>query len=679
MTDPRPTPEAPERPGTPAQAAWTEPRLTGVHRRVVGGALLGGAALRLAVIPSARFTGDEAHFWDVARRVGAFEHLPVVGPPITGEAARLPGGLFHYVTAVPHLFGASPYLGSVFMVLLHILAGAFLIDFARRARGPRAAAVAALLWAVAPWDVLYGDKIWASCLAPVFGAVALWAAARARVQARWAAAATLACGVLPQIHLSAPVVWSATVVLLFGATSGRAVRRWSAAGAGAALLTYGPYLAVEAWRGFPNTRLVLARSGGSEPLEGLLWMPARVLVQGVLFATGEIGYQLERGYWGGGFDALSALFTPAGWAAWGARYGGIHGGVVGLGLGLALVGWLVHFGRGRASASVDARASELDRRMGLAVLVGLATGATLMMAAKKTFYPHYVNVLMPFALWPAISGLDRLLAAPRIRPWVGAAGIIALGGLLASTVRYYREVDVLNGLGPTLRLLEQVRGAPPPIDLRFRGFDNGYAWRTLAGGLPGPPLRVDRRSPLRFVVHNDRRGASAPVRLERVDPPRTHRWRAYDHPEAAEVVVTGAPGLGPCRPVTGGCRYGPQPWQRLTAEHLPFGGRLEPALFMHPVESATVTATFARPDGLRVGELRFGLTDPAHRSENRAPVQVELSAGRRTLVRRSTPTRPGWLRVPFTLPEGAERLRLDITTTDEGARVFGFDLRLGPR
>lgn len=651
--------------------------------------LLGvGAVFRSWLVPLARFTGDEASFWDSARRVGALDHLPVVGPEITGAPAHLPGGLFHYITGLPQLLGPSPFLGGVFMAGLHVLGGWMLVEFARRARGPAAGLVAAALWAFAPWDVLYGDRIWASCLAPVLGTFALWSASKARARPGYAGLAVFTCLVLPQVHLSAPIVWASGLVMLAAARKDRGfapLKRPALIGAGAALASYLPYLVVELGRGFSNTRAILARSGGTEDLSGILLAPVKVLAYAILYGTAELGYHFERGYWGGGFDELAHYATADGLARWVSDLGAGLGLLVGGSVVLGFVGWVAGLARLR---SEDA-SGWLDRAMTWSILVGLGTGAGLLMVARKSFFPHYANVLMPFALWPMVSGLLLLerrwgRAGP---PALGVALGLSAAAMASNTTRYYLEVDRLNGLSTTLALLKTVTSEPGPVDLRFTHYDNRYAWHKLASGYLETPLRLDRRAPVRFIVHNTSVAGPdvpdeervGPVRLTRIEPSRPPglaeaRWVASSAPEALDVTVRGAPGLGPCARLADGCRYGPHPWQRVRAEFVELGGRLERMVFMHPVSSATVAASMPVPVGVSKARLRFGLTDGAHRSTNRAPVQVTLTRAGRRLFAGPTPDRPGTRQVDLPLEPGRAPLVLGITTADDGARVFAFDV-----
>ena len=86
-----------------------------------------------------------------------------------------------------------------------------------------------------------------------------------------------------------------------------------------------------------------------------------------------------------------------------------------------------------------------------------------------------------------------------------------------------------------------------------------------------------------------------------------------------------------------------------------------------------VAAKIPVPAGVRAGELRYALSDDATRSNNRAPVDITVRAGRAVLARAAADNRPGLRRLPFTLT-GSTALTLEIRTANDGARVFGFDV-----
>lgn len=648
--------------------------------------LAAGFALRFWATGYARLTGDESLFWSVARRIATFQDFPIYGPEITGTAARHPGALFYYLMALPQLFGPSPKWGATLVVIGHLFAAFLFYRLLREVRGERAAVFGLMLAVVTPWDVLYGDRIWVSCVVPVFGAVALYAAVQARERAAWQGILVAICLLLPQVHLSAPVLWIAcgTILLL------RPPIRWSKrallAGLGVTLLLYLPMLVAELSSGFSNTRLILSKAGGEEPLSVVLWTPLSALGYAVLYGTAELSYHFDRGYWGG-YDDFARYATLDGWARWYAREGFWLAASTAVSIALSFALWLgvlVNTAR-RTLAALRARsraALSLEQVFFLGLLAGLAAGAALMMSARKIYFPHYANILMPMLLWPLALGLDTAWRT-RLRAPVTAVALCSIAAMVINTVRYYREIDGLNGVDPTIAMVGAALEEPGPVDVRFEHFQNGFAWDLVARDYYERPLRSDRSALVRLDVRN-RRPHEGPVpsggalfgpvlmkRSEKTRPkPPGLLFRAYEGWRRIEVRA----GPRTCRAASGReCRYGQQPWQAMRPDALVMRGRPEPLLFLHPITAVPVTAEIPIPEGATRGTLLFGLSDQAHASSD-VPVSISLHQGTRLLVERTTGA-SGLQRASFTVTSsGAKTLTLQLRTEDDGARVFGFDL-----
>lgn len=483
--------------------------------------LLAGLVVRFWAIGHARFTGDESFFWATARNIAVGEAHAFYGPALTGSNAYHPGPLFYYLMAVPQRLGVSPWWGGGLVVLLHGLGALLLADVARRTRGGALAAqLVVALWAFAPWDVLYGDRVWLSCVAPIWGAAALWAATRLERPSAQVALVFVA-GTMPQLHMSAPIVWVALVPLVVLGPRPRWSRGALALGVVLVVLAYAAPLYNELRTDFQNTRAILREGGGKAGPNEVLRVPLRVFGYALLYATSEIGYHFDTGYWRP-FAEGPTYFTAEGVARLWARRGvWLVADVVSI--AVACAGWLVVLSgalraaaRGvrdrlaarRVWAADEGAVVELGARMTAAIVVGLFAATALMMIARKGYFPHYTNLFMPFALLPPALGLAALTtprasgAAPRLRAGgaLGLALAVALA-MASSTVRYYREVDTLNGLDATWSMVEATTQGPTPFQVRFDGFDNRFAWQMIAAyGLKrplseGPPAA-------RYRVHN---------------------------------------------------------------------------------------------------------------------------------------------------------------------------------
>lgn len=666
------------------------------HRAAVFGLLLAALLFRLWAVPLARFTGDESDYWARSRRLALAQELPIYGPEITGSAAHLPGPAYYFLMAAPQRLGGSPYFGSVFVVLGHVLAAWLLYDLARRARGPRAGLLALALVAFAPWDVLYADRIWGSCVVPVWGALALWAAVKSRDGPRWQGVVLFLAAVLPQLHLSVPVLWLALAVIFVFYRPPRL--HWKSLGLGAlaTLVAYALPLHAELKSGFANTQAILAHSGGAETSATLWQVPLKVFGYGVLYASSEIGYHFARGYWGGGFDEGAAYFTAAGWSRWLEHHGPLWGALGIVSLALAFSTWGASLGRtarraAQALRTRSAAALDLDCVLTLAILTGFGVGAALMMLAKKTYFPHYANILMPIALWPAVSSLDRAFGHRRLRLLAGGALGLAAVAMFSSAARYYTRVDGLNGLRPTLQMVERALAEESPVRVDFTHFQNHYAWRVVASVLHGRELPLHAGAPVRLRVHNSAphegelpAGSErfGPVRLERQPPegargvrgsPLREAWREW-----AVLVLSPDGRTRRCAldEAVKACRYGDQPWQRFGPELMEVGGRLEPLLFLHPIQDRVLRAEPPRPAAATRGVLTYALTDGATRSNNTAPVILRVLEGDREIAVGEAKNVPGLQRLPFSLETAGAPLAIEVTTSHEGARILGIDLAL---
>jgi hypothetical protein len=644
--------------------------------------------VRAAVWAQARIGGDETFYWSVSRQVARFGGLPQLGPEVSGSAARLPGPGLYLVGAPPFAFFDSIWAGSVYVALLHALGGLLIARLAQEARGDRAGVLAFLAVAVAPWDVLYGDRFWPSNITPIIATLAFYATVRAAERPAalgWAAGLAI---FLPQLHLSVPALWAAMLVVVVLRPPPRFPWKVVAIGVGLGAISYAPYLHHEFTHQFANTKLLFANAQGNVAPAQAWTLPAKVLLTAWLYGSAEIGYHFQRGYWAwaGGFDEVQAYLHFAGWQANLQRLGGalFFGTVVSL--GLSAWGWgsgLVRAGRPLWARLRHRAPMPLEATLVLSLLAGFLAAAFLLFLGKKPFFPHYANVLMPAALLPLALALDRAMDRRRLGVLAAAAALIAAVSSGVALSRYYGQIDALNGLGPITQMVDRLMAEPGPVQLRFTHLPNEFAWQQIAQGHYGRPLPVSPNATVRYVVHNDRPppgplppgGALyGPVLLVRTPatgdgrPPASALLAAWREVKVEARCDDGT--VTSCRFEGERCFYGPNPWQHYGPEVLPIGGVEVPVLFLHPITGCTITAEL--PERVSQGNLHFALTDPALASSNRAPIQLKLRRGE-VVVEATTPMTPGLAKVP--LPEGTGPVILELRTEADGARVFGFDVR----
>jgi hypothetical protein len=491
-----------------------------VRAALVGVLLLVAVLLRMATIPHAHFTGDESLFWATSLDVARGHAFPVYGPSATGSALRHPGPMFFYLMALPQLLGSSPQLGAGFVALLHGLGLYFLCRIVRETLGEPYDLWALVLGVFTPWDVLYADRIWLSNVAPVVGTAAMFCAVRSRRGGFWPAWTTFLLVVLPQFHLSAPLVWVA-VAVLWRLERPPLRGRLLAAGFLLGVVTYVPTLVHEIRFDFPNFRAVWASDGVAGGGSGSFFdVVAGVLGTALSSGTADIGYHVARGYWFG-FDYARYYASPASlWRSW-AQPGFIWGLATAGSVGVAVAGWV--------SAAVSLSwpvsspdLSDLARRgrpllwaLGSALLVAVV----LLGVSGKRFFPHYINVLMPLWVIPMVYGGAPLTRMRGGR--IGAAMILGVSvcAMGLAEVRYYGEVDRLNGLRSVEGLVGRLVQEPGPMRLEFSGFPNHYAFSLMARHRFGQNLDLRPQGVVRYVVHNQRvfSGLEVPLGSEVID------------------------------------------------------------------------------------------------------------------------------------------------------------------
>lgn len=485
-----------------------------LESRVAGLLILAGVLFRLWATGQARFTYEESLFWSIARDIALGRDLPLYGPPLTGSAAHHPGPLFYYLVALPQSLGADPRLGGGFVAILHGVAAALLYGAFRRAGGARAGLFALALWLFAPWDVLYADRIWLSCVAPVWGTATLYAAVRASESTKWQGALLFFCVGAPQLHMSAPIVWAAAAAWLYL----RPPERWSKAalltGLGLGALIYLPTLWFELTHDLENTRMILRKSRGKAGAITLVNSPLRVFGNAVLASTSEIAYHFETGYWGG-FDERKTYILPSGWLAW-LRFHGWRAPLNLVSLALGFYGWFASVrglvrraraleppdGRGVRAWLRRLRGLQMQDHLTLMILVGLLAATFLLIVSRKGYYPHYSNLLVPFVLWPVAQTLAA--AGPgRRRGLLWTAAGVSVCAMAIATTRYYRTVDALNGLETSKQIVRALLDEGAPVKVELTGFDNREAWKNLAEGYFGEPLRLSDDAQILWRFEND--------------------------------------------------------------------------------------------------------------------------------------------------------------------------------
>lgn len=132
-----------------------------------------GAWLRLQQLDLLEFKGDEAYATHIVQRVLHGGGWPEVG--LLSSVKVLNPPLFLYLLVPLFAIHSSPVFVCCAIAALNLVAIAIAWHVGRKYYGPVAGFVAALLFAVSPWAVLYSRKIWAQDFVPLMTAGTLWA------------------------------------------------------------------------------------------------------------------------------------------------------------------------------------------------------------------------------------------------------------------------------------------------------------------------------------------------------------------------------------------------------------------------------------------------------------------------------------------------------------------------
>lgn len=453
-------------------------------------------ALRLALLHTARFGGDEALFFRIGMDIVEGKGFPLLGTQITDGKGLLPGPTFLYVMALPLLVWRAPEAQYAFVELLGAVTVGVFWHALRRPFGERGALFAGVLMALSPWSALYADRTWNPNVLPLVLALALLAAVRLREdpRSRWLVAFLPLGAVMPHFHMSAPVAWAGLFVLVMG-TMRRWDRRWLATGLGLAALLYVPLLGNEIVTGLGNTRNILAETVGNQERHptSFLWIP----VYALRFLTLDVTYHELTGYWGG----------PDEWACVKAAFLGspprpfhpLRAFAFGASLLLTLLALVV-------AAREALRAWKGERRVPvflLAFLAALVVNMALLGLAGKQVFGHYVTNLFPFVFVAyAVLGRAALSEGRRALPVVVVVlGAVFCAGGVEATLSISRRVDARIGLEVHRKALEHIRTdgereglSQESVRLDFGYRSSWYDWHIFATRAMQMPIHFDRRA-----------------------------------------------------------------------------------------------------------------------------------------------------------------------------------------
>lgn len=396
------------------------------ERLALAAILLTAAYLRLAHLDQAQFRNDDIGLWELTRHLAQDPELLARGIASSFGIANGPMQAYLLLPAVPFRSPIAPYL---IVAGLNCAAVGLLWAFARVSFGPTVAVLAAGLFAVNPWAVIFSRRLWGDDLMAPFvvllvGSLCSLARHGRRRDHIWP---FVWFGVVAQVYVPA---LAHLVTLLIGlALAHRRLRRpWLLAGSLIGLGLLAPYLRDEV---LPHLDTLgrLTGADGSTPgwdASGLAY---------VFHLVSSEGYQAFAHHLGAELD------TATGWPRW---LSAVVQGFLGLGL-VAMIGVGVRRLRpaGRAGFCPAAAAPYL-----LPVVVVLLPALLLVWHGSKMLVQvYYLLIGYPFHFLLVAQGVVTLpRAAGYLTDRLRLTGIDRRIVLRAVTVAVIAVVGLQAGL-----------------------------------------------------------------------------------------------------------------------------------------------------------------------------------------------------------------------------------------
>jgi hypothetical protein len=236
-------------------AAWLRIYWSQPEHQVLWCIVALAAILRLVSLDLVEFRPEQIAQLSAADCVTRLR-LPLLGFRLV-DAPDAPS-LLTYIIALPLSIRRDPRLAAALVATLHVIAVGWSYGLTRRHYGTRVAIVAASLFAVTPWAVVFSRRISTDALVPLLNVWLLGGLLSALADRR--PQAWLAVGVaLALLAYSSPAFYPLIVVVVALAIvyRQRIPRDWFIAGALLAAVVVSPYIMHQAARGFPDLARVI--------------------------------------------------------------------------------------------------------------------------------------------------------------------------------------------------------------------------------------------------------------------------------------------------------------------------------------------------------------------------------------------------------------------------------------
>lgn len=225
--------------------------------------LLFAAYLRLNHLEWTEFKQDEANLSQIAHQMARTGVIPLRSIGASTGVVNLP--LAAWLLAIPYAVSGSPLVATAFLAGLNVLAVALCYAMTRSwfkswsDQYVLGALVAALLFAVAPWAVVYARKLWANDFLPLFAVGWAWTGWLTFAQRKpwWLIAHVILLGACIQLHYSALMLVPVSAVWCLAFIK-RVSWRVGLIAAVVFGLLFAPFLIADAQLGFPNATRFIA-------------------------------------------------------------------------------------------------------------------------------------------------------------------------------------------------------------------------------------------------------------------------------------------------------------------------------------------------------------------------------------------------------------------------------------
>ncbi len=383
--------------------------------------LILAAILRLGWPNIVEFKRDEANLSVLTLDMLHGRDFPLLGIDSSVGIRNAPVNV--YLMLPPYAFSSNPELATAYVGLQNVIAVLLLYALVRRYYGPLAAFIAALLYAVSPWAVVYSRKIWAQDMLPLFIILTIGTALLGFLEGkRWAQLLHLPLlAITGQIHYVAFVLIPITLYLIV--TGRKRLRRQFLFSFGLTVLVLLPY-AIGAWQASlfgPDTLQKIVTSGGGKPHPITLSAEALQLTAITIAGTG-----------------IEQLAGPQNAAKYLAGVPNVYPLFVVLLIAVILAAaWLI---------VRTVRCRDQRRHIDVTMLLWLLFTPVIFSVSWTIMYQHYLIPMLPAAfvvLGVAVSDLwDALAMSVTARRVAFAAAGIAIVALVGSQV--WRKVALLN-------------------------------------------------------------------------------------------------------------------------------------------------------------------------------------------------------------------------------------------